>query len=178
MSDINYTGVALKLEKLVGEMKVEFKEQQQFTQWWLWIILTGIGIIPIIGIYKQLIIGEKFGNNPMSDLGLIVFAIFIFGVIALVCLIRLETEIDGNEIRILYFPFVKRRVKWEEVKSAEVVSYQSVGYGIKRSSKYGTIYNAKGNKGLAIELHDGKKLLIGTQKEGKISAIVEKVINQ
>ncbi|WP_260402681.1 MULTISPECIES: phosphoethanolamine transferase domain-containing protein [Aequorivita] len=64
-------------------MKIVFKEEQKFTQWWLWLILIGIGVLPIIGIYKQLIIEEKFGDNPMSDLGLIIFSIFIFGLITL-----------------------------------------------------------------------------------------------
>ena len=53
------------------QMKTEFKEEQKFTQWWLWVILIPIGILPIFGIYKQLILGEKFGDKPMSDLGLI-----------------------------------------------------------------------------------------------------------
>ncbi len=36
-------------------MKKEFKEEQKFTQWWLWIPLIGIGLIPIYGIYKTII---------------------------------------------------------------------------------------------------------------------------
>jgi hypothetical protein len=158
-------------------MKIEFKEAQRYNQWWLWIIMIGLGIIPIAGIYKQLILGEPFGNNPMSDLGLIIFTIFIYAVIALVVLVRLETEIDKNEIRILYFPFVKRSINWKEVKSAEIIQYRFVGYGIKRSTEYGTIYNAKGNKGLAIELHNGKKLVIGTQKEKELKEVVSKFID-
>ena len=46
-------------------MNIVFKETQKFSQWWLWLILIGIGILPILGIYKQLIIGEKFGDKPM-----------------------------------------------------------------------------------------------------------------
>lgn len=56
-------------------MKKEFKEEQKFTQWWLWIPLIGIGLIPIYGIYKQLFLKEQFGTKPLSDLGLILFLI-------------------------------------------------------------------------------------------------------
>ena len=57
-------------------MKTEFKEEQKFNQWWLWLILIPMGVLPLIGIYKQLILGEKLGDNPMSDLsGLIIFAV-------------------------------------------------------------------------------------------------------
>ena len=155
--------------------KIEFKEEQKFTQWWLWLILIGVGILPILGVYKQFILGEKFGDKPMSDLALIIFCVFTFGLIAMFGFMRLKTEIDQNEIRMSFFPFVKKRVNWNEIKNAEVVNYGFVGgWGIRLWTKYGTVYNMKGNKGLAIELHNGKKFLIGTQKETELKIIVDK----
>ena len=155
-------------------MKIEFKEEQKFTQWRLRLVLIGIGILPIFGIYKQLIIGEKYGDKPMSDFGLIIFSLFIFGLIAMFWFMRLSTEIDQNEIRINFFPFVKKRVNWKEIKNAEIVNYGFIGgWGIRLWTKYGTVYNTKGNKGLAIELQNGKKILIGTQKETELNKIVK-----
>lgn len=155
-------------------MKLEFKEEQKVTQWWLWFLLIGIGMLPIFGIYKQLIIGEKLGDKPMSDLGFILFSTFIFGLIVMFYFMRLSTEIDKNEIRISYFPFVKKRLSWAEIKSAEVVNYGFVGgWGIRLWTKFGTVYNIKGNKGLAIELLNGKKFLIGTQRENELDKIVK-----
>ena len=156
-----------------------FKERQKFTQFWLWLILIGLGLIPIYGIYKQLILGEQFGNTPLSDLGLIIFTIFIFALIALFTIIRLVTEIYENEIRVHFFPFMKRHVSWEDVESAEVIKYRFVGgWGIRFSTKYGTVYNIKGNRGLAIKLKNGKKILIGTQKEEELRTIVESIMNR
>ncbi len=155
-------------------MKLEFKEEQKFTQWWLWLTLIGIGIIPIFGIYKQIILGEKFGNNPMSDLGLIIFCVFIFGLIALFMVMKLETEIDQTKIRIKFFPFVNKRVNWTDIKKAEIVNYRFVGgWGIRLYTKYGTVYNTKGKKGLAIELLNGGKILVGTQKEAELNKVIE-----
>ena len=155
-------------------MKIEFKEQQKFTQWWLWMILLGIGIIPIFGIYKQLILKEKFGDKPMSDLGIIIFSAFVFGLIALFWFIKLKTQIDHNEIRMNFYPFVKKRITWNEIKSTQIINYGFVGgWGIRLWTKYGTIYNIKGNKGLAIELTNGEKLLIGTQKELELKTCIE-----
>ena len=159
-------------------MKIEFKEEQKFTQWWLWLILIGIGILPIFGIYKQLILGEKLGNKTLSDLGLIIFCVFIFGLIAMFWVMRLKTEIDQNEIRMNFFPFVKKRVNWNEIKNIEIVNYGFVGgWGIRFSTKYGTVYNTKGNEGLAIELLNGKKFLIGTQKKAELNEIVENKVS-
>ncbi len=155
-------------------MKTEFTEKQKFTQWWLWLILAGIGFLPIYGIYKQLILGEAFGNKPMSDVGLIVFSIFVFGLITLFGLLNLKTEIDQHEVRMHFFPFAKKKISWNDIKHAQVVDYGFVGgWGIRIGSKYGTIYNVSGSKGLAIELKDGKKFVIGTQREIEL----EKVIN-
>ena len=102
-------------------MSKAFKETQKFSQWWLWLILLFIGALPILGIYKQLIIGEKFGDKPISDLGLIIFAVFVFSLIAMFWFVQLKTEIDQNEIRMRFFPLVKKRVSWEEIKNAEIV---------------------------------------------------------
>jgi hypothetical protein len=85
---------------------------------------------------------------------------------------RLKTEIDQNEIRMSFFPFVKKRVSWSEVESAEIVNYGFVGgWGIRLWTEFGTVYNTKGNKGLAIELFNGEKFLIGTQKENELDKI-------
>ena len=86
-----------------------------------------------------------------------------------------KTEINQNKIQMNFFPFVKKQVIWKEVKSAEIVNYGFVGgWGIRFGTKFGTVYNTRGNKGLAIELINGEKFLIGTQKETELNKIVSK----
>jgi hypothetical protein len=156
-------------------MKTEFKEEQKFTQWWLWLILTAIALIPVYGIYKQIIQGEVFGDKPMSDSGLIVSAIIPFGILVLFWFSKLQTQININEIQIKFIPFITKKIEWKEVKSAQVISYGFVGYGIRLFTKYGTVYNTKGNKGLALELKNGKKLLLGTQKMEELTKVVQEI---
>ncbi|HLV92373.1 MAG TPA: hypothetical protein VKX34_04560 [Aequorivita sp.] len=157
-------------------MKIQFKEEQKFTQWWLWLILIGIGVMPIIGIYKQIIIGGTYGDNPMSYLGLTIFSLLIYGIIALFLFMRLKTEITQDEISVKFIPFTKRQVNWKEVKSAQIVNYGFVGgWGIRFGTKYGIVYNTRGNKGLAIELLNGKKFLVGTQKESELNLTLQKI---
>ena len=96
--------------------------------------------------------------------------------ISLLLAMRLHTEIDADGIRIRFFPLTKRAVKWSEVKRAEVVNYGFVGgWGIRLWTSYGTVYNTSGNKGLAIELKDGKKFLIGTRREGEMAEAVAEI---
>jgi len=153
---------------------MKFQETQKFSQWWLWVILIGIGIIPLYGLYKQVFLGEPFGDNPMSNSGLIAFSALMFGTIAFFLFMNLKTEIDEKEIRIAFIPFAKKTVSWQDVKKAEIVTYGFVGYGVRMSSKYGTVYNAKGNKGLALELNNGRKLLIGSQKAEELDDLIRR----
>jgi len=157
-------------------MKTEFKEEQKFNQWWLWLILIPMGVLPLIGIYKQLILGEKLGDNPMSDISLLIFSIIMFSLIGLFLIMKLKTSIDKNGINMHFFPFIKKSVDWQQIKNVKVVNYGFVGgWGIRLWTKYGTVYNMKGNKGLTIELLNGKNFLIGTQKPEELTAMLEKI---
>ena len=72
-----------------------------------------------------------------------------------------------------FFPFVKKEFQWSEIQKSKVVNYGFVGgWGIRLFTKYGTVYNIRGNKGLAIELKNGKKYLIGTQKEEEMKKFI------
>ncbi|HLV15018.1 MAG TPA: hypothetical protein VKY41_07545 [Xanthomarina sp.] len=157
-------------------MKIYFKEEQKFSQWWLWLFLIGLGNIPIFGIYKQFILGEKFGDNPMSDLGLVLFSIFIFAIIALFWFMHLKTEIDEKGIRVDFLPFVKKCFLWTDLKSVKIINYKFVGYGLRYSSMHGTVYNTKGDKGMSLELFDGRKYVIGTQKDEELQEILNKIL--
>lgn len=157
-------------------MKLEFKEEQKFTQWWLWILLIALGLLPIIGIYKQLIRDEPFGSKPMTDIGLIIFTILIFGFIAFIYLMTLKTEINEEQIWLGFFPFFRKVIKWEDVSKAEVIKYGFVGgWGIRLSLKYGVVYNVRGNMGLHLQLKTGEELVIGTQKPEELSGFLDKL---
>jgi hypothetical protein len=155
-------------------MEAVFKEKQKFTQWWLWLFLIGIGIFQVYALSSQLIKGVYFGDKPMSNIGLIIFTIIPFGIIILFWYIKLETEIDEKEIRVKFTPLVKKTFRWENIKTATVIQYKFVGYGIRLFTSYGTVYNTKGNMGLAIELKNGEKFLIGTQKASELTKEIEK----
>ncbi len=160
-------------------MKRSFTEEQKFTQWWLWIILIGIGVLPIFPVFKQVSNEVEVVSENSFGFAFIIFSVIIYGLIALFLVVKLKTEINQNEIRMSFFPFVKKQVGWSEIKTAEVVNYGFVGgWGIRLGTAYGTVYNIKGNKGLAIELTNGKKFLIGTQKETEMKKMVEEIRSQ
>jgi hypothetical protein len=152
-----------------------FTEIQKFTQWWIWMFLIGMAFIPAYGIVKQLIMGVPFGNKPMSDPGLLLFAAGYLLFMAFFWYMELRTEIDEHGIRFRLRPISTRQFRWEEIERVEPVTYGFVGYGLRLSLKYGTVYNIKGNKGLAIYLKTGGRYLVGTQRERELKHCLEQL---
>lgn len=160
--------------------KILFMEQQKFTQWWLWLIL----IAPIVFLFYNLIrpiidySGFAEGNYsftiiPSNDFWISLFIMFL--VILLFLVLRLSTKITKETIIIRFFPFFTKIWKWSDITEAHLVTYGFVGYGIRISGKYGTVYNIKGNKGLAITLKNGRKYLLGTQKSEQLEQLLQEI---
>ncbi len=154
-------------------MNNTFKETQKLSGW-VFVLLIPIELLFSYGIYQQIFLGEAFGTKPAPDIVLIVLFLLIFALIAFFWLLNLQTEIDETGIRIRFFPLNKRKIKWEDITKAEVLDYGFIGgWGIRFTQKYGTAYNAKGKIGLALQLKNGKKLLIGTQRGDEIEKILK-----
>lgn len=155
-------------------MKTTFKEEQTFMQSWIGWVMIALFIFPFVGIYQQYISETELYGTPIPRSWLILTAFFIIAIMAFLVSIKLKTEITKYDIKLKFFPLTSKNVSWSEVKSAELVNYGFVGgWGIRLWTKYGTVYNISGNKGVAIELTNGKKFLIGTQKETELRLFLE-----
>jgi hypothetical protein len=161
----------------VIDPNIIFEEEQRFTQWWLWLLLGGILLIPIYGIVQQLVLKEPFGDQPMSDLGLIIFFI---GMLAFCCFfwwMRLQTTITKYQVTINFPPLAKKRILWSDVEQAQIVKYSPlIGYGLRIWTPHGTVYNVKGNRGLFLILKNGKKYMIGTQRPKEVEDIIKTLL--
>ncbi|MEM6522957.1 MAG: hypothetical protein AAGF85_10800 [Bacteroidota bacterium] len=166
-----------------------FKEEQKMNQWWVVLVLVGVDLmilgIFIPGIYEQLILGEPWGDIPMSDPGLILVSAFTFlvlgGVSALLLSAKLETQIDKYSIRYRYFPFIRswRKVSFDELQEFHVRKYSPIseygGWGYRFRGRKNIALNTRGNMGLQLIFKDHKKLLIGTQKPDQLKALISKI---
>lgn len=160
-------------------MHIYFEEKQRFRQWWLWLLLLGVSLIPLYGIYQQIFLHEQFGDNPMPDIGLIVLSLFMLSFVIFFWTLELRTHIDKETIKIQFFPITKKEIKWKDIAQAQVVNYGFVGgWGIKLSTKYGVVYNTSGKMGLALQLKNGKKICVGTQKAEELKRILKQAGKQ
>ncbi len=159
--------------------KTYFKEEQHFTQLWLWIVLTiamSAMIIPMaIGLYTQLILGKPWGNQPISDNGLLWVSglelVFAIGLIFLFVKMRLITTVKADGLYYRYPPLIlkEKEIGKDKIETFTIREYKPVkeygGWGIKFGmGQIGKAYNVKGNIGMQLLLKSGKKVLFGTQR--------------
>ena len=156
-----------------------FKETQRFKQWWLWILLLGINGLFLFGVWRQIILGNPFGDNPISNAGLLIATGITIILTILFLNFRLDTAIKKDGIYVRFFPFHSKfkRFTWEKINKSYVRSYSPVseygGWGLRYGLfGKGRAYNISGNNGLQLEFTDGKKLLIGTNKPDELKTIL------
>lgn len=143
----------------------QFKEEQKFNQLWIWLLMIIPAFVIFIPFIMQLVTGEPVGNKPAPT--------WVLGLISLVLILlpylfsrlKLITNIDQETIRFDYGILGKKNIPWTAVEKAEIVNYGFVGYGLRLTVKYGTVYNVGGKYGLMLTLKTGKKITIGTQEK-------------
>jgi hypothetical protein len=158
-------------------MKI-FKEEQRFLQP-LIVIGLSIGIlaviIPIITDWNE-IIHQSFIKNLSIFSGFIIIVV----VFILFLYIKLKTRIDEKGIYYQFFPFQwnSKFIPWKNIDKCYIRKYNAItefgGWGMKFSFRknIGKSVTTKGNIGLQLELKNGKKILIGTQKKEELERTI------
>lgn len=149
---------------------VLFKEVQRFRQWWL---LSGIGLLMAWTIYEIVQKGEKSQS---------VYTAFILLLIPLVLVLifTMNTKITEEGIFVRMFPLIisPKVFTWDDISKAYTRTYKPLdeymGWGIK-GTKQNRAYNISGKIGLQLELKDGRKVLIGTQKPEEIDEVLKQL---
>lgn len=156
-----------------------FSETQRFRQWWIWALLLLVNALMGYGLFKQLYLGQPWGDQPMGNTGLIMVAALVLAVTLLIYSIKLETFLRVDGIHVRFFPIhIKfRQYTWDTIRRCYVRHYDPLsefgGWGIRWGFGNGKAFNVSGNKGLQIEFRDNKKLLIGTRKYEELKNVLE-----
>ncbi len=162
-----------------------YTERQRFRQAWLWAILlpSMLGTAGLFGygLYQQLVLNQPWGDRPMGDTALITSAsasasiALSFGILWLMLAMELRVEARDDALRIRFFPFLKRRIPYQDIRSAEARLYNPLldygGWGI-RFGRHGKAYNVSGNRGVQLELANGERILLGSQNADALCAAI------
>jgi hypothetical protein len=137
---------------------VLFEEQQYFRQAWLWgLLLTILAVLVVAAALAR----------PDNDVIWILVAIHV-GLDLLFYFMRLSVEVDTEAVHLRFFPFVRKTIPVNDIARWEARTYRPIleygGWGIRYRMGKGWAYNVSGNQGVQLELANGKRILIGSQR--------------
>jgi hypothetical protein len=156
--------------------KPDFHEVQALRQWHARLVLAMPPAAMLFIAVRQLVFHRPWGSPPMSNGGLVFLTVLLVAVYIRLITVRLVTDIRSGELSVgLQGLWRKRRVPLADIRSAAEIRYDPAaeygGYGI-RSGAQGLAYIASGNRGVQVELNDGRKLLIGSQRAGELARCI------
>jgi|AntRauTorckE5430_2_1112549.scaffolds.fasta_scaffold01535_5 hypothetical protein len=154
---------------------MEYRESQKFNQWWLWLIIFFALAMTAWASYTTYL------DNETMVIALLPLIILIGLVFIPLALLELRTLITDDGVEVRFWPFSRRRIFKSEIKSMRVCQYSPLGeyggWGYRVSSQ-GKAYNMMGKQGLQLELNNGEKILIGTQRPEELSDFLEAYFNR
>jgi hypothetical protein len=163
--------------------KILFSEVQRFSLLLIMpLVLLFLVAIGLEGhmIFRPALVGEEpwpVWALPVSILGI---AINIAVTVILIFL-KLETRVETDALYLRFFPFhiLYKKISFDDIALVYARTYQPLsefgGWGIKWGSN-GKAYNVSGNRGVQLELKDGKKILIGSQYANELAAQLQEAM--
>jgi len=160
-----------------------FHETQKFTQIWVWMLLLIPAAVLLYKTAAQIVFGVPWGNEPPSNALLLFINAIWLTIVILFATVRLDTRIDKRGISYRFKPFHQsdRVIRRESISgySVEEFSYMTMRgfHGIRfRPFHGGWTYTIRGNKWIKIDLQNGKRIFIGTQKPAEASIAIRKMM--
>jgi hypothetical protein len=143
------------------------KEEQNMTEQWIWCILCTCVALCGWGVMRQLTLGVEVEKQSISSLYLLLLSIIPCLTLVYFYKNKLYTRYDEKGIKIKYFPFRNKTIRWNDVQRIEIDSLDWHSYSIGQSEQHGTVYKAASRTVLKIETQS-EKLVISTNKPEEI----------
>jgi len=172
--------------------RLYFDERQRFNQSWLvavMIITSLAALVPLsLVLYTQLVLNQPWGDQPLSDAGLLLLAggmlLALIGANLLVFSSQLETEVRKDGVYYRYRPLINQ---WVQLSKDNINTYQikrfhplmdfgGWGYRMRFLFKNKRAFHIKGYMGLSLHLGNGKIILLGTQKPDRLRSAMKKMM--
>jgi len=141
-----------------------FREVQHFRQPWLIGLLAGVVAIEVAVLFVA-------GWRALPGIAIGV------GATALMLATHLATEVSPAGISLRFYPFHRRgrTIAFEEIAQHYPRRYRPIaeygGWGIRGIGR-DRAYNVSGDRGVQLELVDGRRILIGSQRPDELDAAI------
>ncbi len=175
--------------------KIIFREEQRYrpvrVRVVLPIVLGVLFIFYVLGISQQAHHSAETGD-PVLPTILVGAALLILVVLVMIILLRMKliTTVYEDGIYLRYPPLLarERHIPAGSIHHYEARQYRprfeygGHGYRVRgrlwRKRKYGIAFTATGKTGIQLELKDGTRILIGTQREAAFLHALDKIVQQ
>jgi hypothetical protein len=163
---------------------VVYREEQNF-DWRVYALIAATVPLVWFGLFwvhdqgAALAAPDSFGS---LELTVGVFAGLVLPVLVVVGLLRMTTEVAPTDLRVWFgwIPTYRKIVPIGTIVRIEVVTYRPLvdygGWGIRTGRDGVRVLNARGNQGVRIDLADGTKLLIGSQRPEDLARALERAL--
>lgn len=156
-----------------------FTDVQSRKPIWVWPLVLGLACLAWAAFVAQVVAGHPLGPNPAPNGVIWVLLVLIgVGLPLFIASLRLTIEVDRRELRLRYRPLLLKRIPLDHIRAADARTYRPIleyaGWGIRWAPGRGWCYTLAGNTGVQLTLHDGRKLLLGTDH----AEAVAEAINQ
>jgi len=152
---------------------VVFREEQYF-DWRVYTLIALVALATGLGLVRGRVWSLDVALGLLIGLALLMFVI--------VFLLHMTTEVSPTDLRVWFgwAPTSARIVPIGTVRSIEVVIYRPIAdygfWGIRAGRDGERAYTARGNRGVRLELTDGTKLLIGSQRPEALASVLERAL--
>lgn len=159
--------------------RLYFREVQRSRQWWVWAIVLAPILIFAYGLFKQLVLGEPWGNNPMSNKAIVGIIVALVLIAVWIYQMRLIIEVRDDGVLVHYYLLWRRRtIPFRQIRRAYARIYNPIreygGWGIRMEfDRRGWAYNVSGNEGVQLELDGDERLLIGSQRAEELARTIQ-----
>lgn len=156
-----------------------FVEDQRMRQIWLWAVILIATAVIWLAFVKLALFDIPSGESPSTYWWLAaLLAVFGIALPWLMSWTRLRVQVYDDRLVIDYRPFRRRTIKLATIAKAYPRQYKPIrefgGWGIRVGWHGGRAYNAYGNRGVQLELTDGRTILIGSQHPEELAAAIER----
>lgn len=155
-----------------------FTETQRPRQSWLFLVIVALAAIGWGVFIQQIVRGNPIGgSDPMPDSAAIIVGILLGVALPLFFLwFKMETTVYADRVEVRMKPFSHRVFRKGAISAYSAGEYRPVrefgGWGI-RGWGANRAYSISGNQGVRLQLRDGNRVLIGTQRPQELAAAIE-----
>jgi len=168
-----------------GEGEAIFREVQRFNQPWVWALIALAAASAWFTFFYELFSSlSESGQGGEMWITALVWVLVGLGLPALFVSNRLVVEVRRDGLYYRYHPYQRKTcsIAWQEIRTAEVRTYRPIaefgGWGLRGAWRKGggRAYNVYGNRGLQLELNDGRRVLFGSQRAEELAAAVRQAM--